>query len=366
MRRRLPALALAVLLGLAAAAGPAIADDQHNPDGVAGASPAQIRSEGTNPRLGGKLAGYTAWVDAHGGASPDNVILGTSRAVQLDPRLIQRLTGRTTYNAAVSSGAARELLAVGDFVELLTPKDVPHLVVMLDIEAFDRRTPTKRVKAVLAAETAARSACRDRAACDAAWTRAARDIVRTAVAAARGLPAASNNQRPDGMQVNGNLETLDAQGVDLTPTRNKRIAIRIRSYRPGGGFDRLMPIPEAVFSKLMAEANARGDVPTVVITAMHPDCIRRCGPAGWFARRASALQFLAAQRKLHRFRLTNLSNPVSFGGGSGSFFDEIHLRPKAAAQVVRRLDRQGEWEVEVASPAPPSAPEVLAGVRQIF
>ncbi|MCW2927503.1 MAG: hypothetical protein JWM86_1471 [Thermoleophilia bacterium] len=303
------------------------------------------RREGHQPSLGAKMLGYSALTTAAGNP-PDVVIVGTSRAVQLDPRLIKQLSGRTAYNFGTSDGAAREVLAVSSFVEMLTPGDAPHLVIMFDIEGLDRRTPTRRVMETIATLDAARGACSEAITCADQWRATARDLLRTAREGQEGMPPYRSVVRYDGMQINGNLEKLDRQGVDMVGIRNRRIAIRIRSYRPDGGFNRLMPIPMAAIRRAIVTANARGDAPTIVITSMHPECIRRCGPAGWYARRVSARAFLKQLDRTLDMTVIDASDPRTWGGGSSSFFDEIHLRPAAAAKLVRWLDAKRVFEVQ--------------------
>jgi hypothetical protein len=120
-----------------------------------------------------------------------------------------------------------------------------------------------------------------------------------------------------------------------------------------------MPIPEARFTRLLQLANAWGDRPSVVITSMHPECIRRCGPAGWFAHRREARAFLRSLAKKYDFQIHDFSDPKAWGGTAASFYDEIHLRPKAAEQVVRKLDSQGAFDI-----TPTDAPVTTAAAAR--
>lgn len=301
------------------------------------------RVEGNNPTIAQKLLGYDAWTRSHR-AAPDVLLLGSSRSVMLDPQQVRRVTGATAYNAGISSGAARELLAVTSFADLRGGGRLPRIVVLLDLEAFDNRRPTARVLDYLGRLETARAQCREVDRCRRAWTRSARTLVADAIARQR----TSNRpyretQRADGRQVNGMLERMEAQGIDLAPIRRERIATRIRSYRPGG-FDKVYPAPRAAFEEMLMLANARGVEPTIAITTMHPQCIRRCGPAGWTARREEVRALLDELQVRHDFRLIDLSYPATWGGSARHFFDEIHLRPRGAALVVRRLARFGAFD----------------------
>lgn len=349
-------LAVAVAGALVVAA-PVIALAAKAPEGDYG--DAAGRAEGSNPSLGGKLIGYADRL-AREGAPPDVVILGTSRGMQLDPREVRRVSGRSAYNLSVSDGAARELLAFADFVELASPGDPPHLVIMFDVEAVDRRTPTRRVTSVLASERAARSSCGDREECAEEWARAVDAIVAGAKQGQRAAkrPPLSTFQDDNGLVQGLSLARIEREGGDLGAVRDRRIGLRIESYRPGSGFDRLMPIPMAAVERAVTLANGRGDRPTFVITPMHPDCIRRCGEAGWSERRRDVLAFLRGLGEEHELDVHDLTEPASFGGSAASFYDEIHIRPEAAAQVVAELDELGAWDVGV------SAPERGSGVPE--
>lgn len=303
------------------------------------------RAEGNNPTIAQKLLGHDAWVRS-AGAQPDVLILGSSRSVMLDPRQIRRVTGRTAYNAGISSGAARELLAVTSFADLRSGGELPKLLVMLDLEAFDNRMPTTRVVDYQRRVEAAHAACVLPATCRRSWLVSARRLVLDAIRRQRTSPRPyTETQRADGRQINGMLERLDAQGKDLSALRRERIGIRVRSYRTGG-FDKIYPAPRQAFEQMLQLANDRGVTPVIAITAMHPDCIRVCGPAGWTARRAEVRAMLDELDERYEFRLVDLSIPATWRGSGADFFDEIHLRPLGAARVVRRLEQFGAFETD--------------------
>lgn len=317
------------------------------PTAVAGAAStpdqAAARTEGTNPTIAQKFLGYDAWVRGNRRA-PDVLLLGSSRAALLDPVVVRRASGQTAYNAALSSGAGRELQAMTEFADLRGGGTLPHLVVLLDLEAFDNRRPTVRVLDYQRRIDAARTACSEPASCRASWLRTARRLVVDAIARQRTSPRPyRQTQRADGRQVNGLLARLEAQGADLAAMRERRIGIRMRSYRPGG-FDRIYPAPQLAFQRMLTLANARGVEPVIVLTPMHPDCIRRCGPAGWSARRTEVLALLDTLDDEHRFRTIDFTQLARWGGTGADFYDEIHLRPAASARVVRRLDALGAFD----------------------
>lgn len=300
------------------------------------------RREGNNPTIAQKVLGYDAWA-RDTGRQADVVILGSSRSVLLDPQQVRRLTGRSAYNAGISSGAARELLAMTSFLDLRSGGRLPHLVVMLDLEAFDNRRPTARVLDYQRRLDAAHSACEELPRCRRSFLLSARGLVRDAVARQRTAARSwRETQRSDGRQINGMLERMDAQGVDLAPMRRERIRIRTRSYR-APGFDRVYPAPRVAFERMLELANARGVTPVIAITTMHPECIEQCGPAGWTARRAEVREFLDELQARRDFRLIDLSLPAAWNGSARHFYDEVHLRPSGAAMVVRRLVRFGAF-----------------------
>lgn len=296
--------------------------------------------EGSNPTLAQKVLGYDAWVRAAGGA-PDILLLGSSRAVRIDPQLVRRLTGARLYNGGVSTAGARELRVLTSFADLRTPGALPQVVVMLDIEAFDNRRPTPRVVDYQLRIDAAYRRCQRPAACRRAWQLHARRLVVDAISRQRGGRPYRQTQRADGMLLNDVLARLDRS--ELAELLDRRIGLRIASYRRGG-FDRVYERPRFAFDRLLAIANARGVTPTLVLTTMHPSCVRRCGPAGWNARRREVRRMLADLQRTRDFRVIDLSYVASWGGSASDLFDDVHLRPGGATRVVQRLARLGVLE----------------------
>ena len=329
--RRLLVLAACLALAAFATAASAVASPRY--------SEHELR-EGTNPTIAQKVLGYDAWVRAAGGP-PDILLLGSSRAVRLDPRVVRRTTGARLYNAGVSTAGARELRVLTSFADLRTPGELPQIVVMLDIEAFDNRRPTPRVVDYQRRIDAAYARCRLPAECRRAWQLHARRLVADAVRRQAGGRPYRQTQRADGMLLNDVLERHDA--AELAELLERRIGLRIASYRPGG-FDRIYPTPRASFDRLLAIANARGVTPTLVLTTMHPACVRRCGPAGWNARRREARRMLDELQDTRDFRVIDLSYTSSWGGGAADLYDDVHLRPRGATLVVQRLARLGVLE----------------------
>lgn len=311
------------------------------PAAAVAVSPERARTEGTNPTIAQRFLRYDRWVRTVQ-APPDVLLLGSSRSVQLDPRQVRRLTGRTAFNAGVSDGAARELRAMADYADLRTPGDFPHLVIMLDLEAFDNRRPRVRILDYRRRIDAARRACDELAACRRAWMLAARRLSIDAAARQRGDDSWLATQRADGKQTDSVLAKLDRRGVDMAALTRQRIAVRVTTYRPPG-FDRLYWGPKADFERILRLANQRGDRPFVAITGTHPDCIRICGRAGWADRRTEVRAYLDELAERHEFGLLDMSYPSTWRGTRADFFDEIHPRPTGAARIVRRLVAVGAF-----------------------
>jgi hypothetical protein len=353
------ALVLVTVLGISSTAGA-----EEIAEGHYGSN--KERAEGSIPSLGCKIMGYAAYTRKNG-FPPKVLILGTSRGMMLDPREVKKYAGVSAFNASVSDGAARELLAMGSFAGLLTPGREPHLVIMFDIEGLDRRTPTKRVTSTIEAEAKARKACHKASKCAKAWRKAANAIVRSSTVGHEGRPDLSLLQRPDGMIRSPHLARLEREGADFAAMRAHRIDVRVNSYKPGHGFDKLMPIPKASAEELIKLANAWGDTPTILITAMHPDCIRICGPAGWSAHHREALAWFAKLSRTRDFDLHDFSDARSFGGSAASFYEEIHLRAEAATMVVKKVQSFGGWTVDPRGTgnAPTTKPEAIAKEARI-
>lgn len=329
-------LYLGVLVLLATAVGATLSSAPAN-----AVSPERARVEGTNPTLGQRFIRYSRWVREHGGP-PDVLLLGSSRSVLLDPRQVRRLTGRSSFNAGISDANALELRAMVDFADLRSPGQLPHVVLLLDVEAFDDRASHVRTGDYQRRLVAARRACPDLPSCRRDWMRAARRIELDAVRRQVGDDTWLATQRSDGRQVHGMLEKLESRGVDLTPLLRQGIARKVAAY--SSHFDRVHEDKVAALDATLAVLNARGVEPVIALTPLHAACIRTCGAAGWHDRRRAVRERLDELAQRREFRLLDLSFPRTWRGGDRFFYDEQHLRPMGAAMVVRRLRGFGAFE----------------------
>ena len=297
--------------------------------------------EGTSPMLTDKVVGFDRWIRANKRV-PDVLVLGSSRGVQFDPRVIRQVTGRTAYNASISDTAAPGLLAMAQYADLRSGGQPPKFLIFADLETFDGRTPFPRMSDYVRRTSAAYETCEDAEKCAKEWKHAGIAIATDAARRQRGGRPAAETQRPDGRQIGGRLEQWERDGIDLGAIRDRRIQQRIDSYS-NGGFERVHGPSVEQFARIIELANERGYEPFVILTTMHPDCIARCGPAGWSARRRevkAALRELAAD---HEFTLLDYSEPASWGGSANAFLDEIHIRQPAADAIIRALAEHGAY-----------------------
>lgn len=296
--------------------------------------------EGTNPTLGQKVLGYDDWVRANG-SSPDLLVLGSSRALGIDPAVIAEASGRRAFNAAMSNGTAPDMLAMASYADLRSAAHMPRLLVFVDVETFNgRRGPTKRVRDYLRRIQQVRAACGDPEPCAPAWLDAAGRIARDARRRQVVSRPYRETQNADGVHINDVMSQLAARGADMRAIRNHRIRQRIASYAPGE-FDHVYAPPEARVGDPLRLANARGVEPVLVLTPMHPDCIRICGPAGWNARHRDVRRVLSRLQTTARFTWHDATDPATWGGSGADFYDEVHLRPAGSARFVRWLVSEG-------------------------
>lgn len=326
-------LAITTVVAALALGAPALASGQVS---------AHAQREGTNPTIAQKVLGWDRMTSVNGTA-PDVLILGSSRAVMLDPRQVKRLTGLTAFNGGISSAVNDDLLALTSFTDLRGGGTLPRLVVMLDLEMFAARTPKERVVDYQSRIDAAYVGCSVVTACGGPWRAAAAAIAADAAQRDRDGRRHWTSQRVDGRQINGNFGRWERQGIDLRAIQRRRIQIRVNTYRQGR-FRELYAHTKPPFERLLRLANERGVTPVVVITTMHPDCIRRCGPLGWSARRSELQAYLRTLAKTTPLRMIDLSYPATWGGGPRDFYDDVHLRPHGAAKVIDRLVRLRAFE----------------------
>jgi hypothetical protein len=293
---------------------------------AAAASPEATRSE--KIRLFYKL-----------GQAPRLLVLGSSRAMRVDPALLGRLTGQHTFNAAVSSGTCADTWC---FLHLAADRfssaPAPRVLWLLDVEQFRARAihpwllsvprltqylPAQFLPAAGQSPPVARSPA---AATPAAATPAAVTYGYRRVYAADGFLRWS----PDDYKA--------AHGWTLTDG----IADSVQKYRGiyPRGFKAVGSMPAWFVRGSIQLLNRQGVQPVIVLTPYQPQLLKFIAGRGWPRRHQQVLDFFASLRASCDFVLLDMTRLGSFGGRPSEFYDGTHGRAALMDRLVRAVVRR--------------------------
>jgi hypothetical protein len=267
-------------------------------------------------------------------APPQAVVLGSSRAMRIEPSYIQKQTGLRTFNAAVRSGTPLDAWAFANYIHHRFPGDDPRYLWMLDINAFQYQAPAFHDN-LFHTPALARyfpSADRNSLSLSDAWTllswQTTKDSLRSVRAEIEGTPPlikadkrAPGEFTADGGRTSGDFGT---KGATLA-VRIKVTASQIkRDYRS----PTFSPQPTHYFLKTLAAMNSWGISPVLVLTPIHPKLHAIIGPLGWDVRHRQVLAYLAGLQAKYRFTVIDMTSIASFGGSPDDFYDGSHMKVK--------------------------------------
>jgi hypothetical protein len=290
--------------------------------------------------------------------APQLLVLGSSRAMRLDPALLRRLTGLIGFNAAVSSGTCADGWC---FLHLIADRfpstPAPRVIWMLDVEQFRARAIHPWLLSVprltqyipaqfLPAPSLPASAGAPTPAGVSALPPAARTLPSAAPVSAvadqtSGAAVDYGYRRiyaPDGLLRWAPDDHKAAHGWSLADG----IADSVHKYRAiyPRGFKGLGSMPGWFVRESIKLLNSQGVRPVIVLTPYQPRLLDFIAGRGWPRRHQQVLAFFAALRPSCDFVLLDMTRLSSFGGRASEFYDGTHgraaLMRKLARAVVRR------------------------------
>ena len=270
-------------------------------------------------------------------AAPELLVLGSSRAMKVEPAYVKSRTGLTTFNAAVSSGKPIDAWAFVNLAHDSWPSARPGYLWLLDVEAFRALPPDPGLLNTPALARYLSDGERRRArlaglpllfswqTAQAAWR-----SVRNAAGRTREI-AGDAAFAPDGLRTLDYHDRRRAAGVSL----RRELAASLRRGRAtyADSYKALAPTAQRDFERTLALMLRVGRKPVLVITPMQPVLLDELGPLGYDARRRDVLAYLRSLQKRLPFRLFDFSDPTSFNGSARDFYDGYHM----TVQNTRRL-----------------------------
>ncbi|MCW2922628.1 MAG: hypothetical protein JWM98_32 [Thermoleophilia bacterium] len=281
-------------------------------------------------------------------AKPEVVLLGSSRAMKLEPAHVRQLTGDRAFNAAVSGGVPGDALLFTKLLQEQQGDRFPHLVWGLDVDAFR----TKQLRAGLSTDPRmARFIPRgERLATKLSslgalteWQTLHTTIrsVRAGGAKRSAAVADHSDFGPDGFQ-RWSLP-FPRKPVYLGRAVRKEIEQYAGFIFGRDAYTKVEDRPVAEFSEVVRIANRHGDVPTIFVTPYQPiaeHILARHHIADREREVLARLRELQHGDDLH-FRVVDLTDLESFGGDPSQFYDGVHMTPVNTRRVLDRLDRDG-------------------------
>ena len=258
---------------------------------------------------------------------PEVIILGGSRALRFDPAYLQKRTGLTGFNAAVTGAR---------------PEDAWALV-----NLFHARFPTARFRFlwVIHADEFSPKSLDPGLVYDATLASYFPPSLITPQ-----LHAEAEHLRVDPMQL-GRVFAPDGYvihdafnrmfpkpGVDASGV-SKNIAQALRNYAKTPA--KVSSLSTLYFEKTLALMQSIGAAPPVVVSApVDPRILAATASHGWAVRQGLVLRFLAGLHAHYRFDFADFSKAASCGCTARDFFDGIHLRPSGARKVTDAVLRR--------------------------
>jgi hypothetical protein len=254
-------------------------------------------------------------------APPQVIILGGSRALRFDPAYLQKRTGLTGFNAAVTGARPEDAWALVSLFHARFPKARFRFLWVIHADEFDRR----RLDPGLVYDTTL-----------AGFFPPSLITKQTHLAAAhlkidhmqRGRVFAA-----DGCVVHDGFDRMfphpgsDARGV----ANNIRSALHLYAKSPA----QLSQRSVLYFRKTLALMQSIAAAPPVVVSApVDARILAAVSNHGWSVRQGLVLRFLAGLHPRYRFSFADFSDPATCGCTASDFFDGIHLRPSGAAKVI--------------------------------
>ncbi len=238
---------------------------------------------------------------------------------------MRRLTGRRTFNAAVSGGRSADAYAFTRLARDRWPGARPDYLWLMDVEAFEFGTPAPS----LLADARFKKYLPLRARATAMLGQADRLFswqgLRSSVSVWRKHPTwesveATWDRR---MAADGTVAVKADAAAKVTPEKLK--AWSAAEKRRYAGFDRLSPDEESYLEQTLALFDSWGGEGVIVLTPTQPQVLAALEEGSWQQRHDEVLAVLETLGERYRFKVVDLSSVESFGGSPEGFIDGMHM-----------------------------------------
>lgn len=290
--------------------------------------------------------------------APDVLVLGSSRSMKLDPKVIKREAGVSAFNAAVSGGVNRDFNLYARYAHKRWD-ELPHLVIGITNDTFrDDDTNTLVTDQRLLGLLDERQRLQERVASIpelasmGTFKLSLKAVMHGPVAQAQ----ASQVQDDSDRAVRNQRSSYRKDGMQLfdpifTGTLDERVDKQMRNFIKGAfapmdTFTGVSAGGNTALSDLIRFANEQGDEPVLWLTPFQPDAAQLLADTTWQQRDMNMRRQLDRMRASGlRFQVIDLTDPASFSGTREDWHDGIHMTEANTARVVAELEREGAFDM---------------------
>jgi hypothetical protein len=286
---------------------------------------------------------------------------------------VRRLTRARGFNAAVSSGTPADVWTLMHLAHDRFPEHQSRYLWILDMEQLRRSSLQPKLLTVprLVAylpeqyrprssvaglpESAAEALPSDDGALGSAWSVAVARARSTAIRESR--YGKRMVYRADGYVVWGMRDYWASRGYTLQECLESTIAHFGAIYPKG--FRAVRRTPAYFVRETIAQMNAWGVRPVIVLSPYHPQLRRAISGRGWASRHREVRRFFAHLQGKLDFVFLDFTTLRKFHGKASGFFDGIHPRPSLAARMLKSAVHYAKADLRplpASTPTPTPAP----------
>jgi hypothetical protein len=278
---------------------------------------------------------------------PAIVILGSSRAMKIEPAYLRRQTGRTAFNFAVSDGKAPDAFAVASFAHDRAAGARQDFLWLMDLETFSENAIDPRLLSTeeLARYLPAGARLKGRAE-DVAWLlswKTLRESLRALhnEVESRDVTVTAGGERkaPKPEFAADGFRRWDAH--DRRTEKGRRFedalpaSVTVYKGTYGDRFSRLSPLAKEYVERTLASANEWGARPVIALSPIHPELRKVLLPLDYEARHREVVAYLGSLKERYDFVFLDMTGLDAFGGSPSAFYDGVHMK---VANTRRLLD----------------------------
>lgn len=293
---------------------------------------------------------------------PEIVVLGSSRAMKLEPAYLERRTGRPGFNFAVSDGKAPDAFAVASYAHDHSQGVRQDYVWLMDLETFsdDPVDPRLLGTGELAAYLPTGARLKGKAE-DLAWLLSwttVRDSLRALAhehdVDARDPATEGDDERQvprpefaaDGFRRWDGHDRRAEKGRTLDDMLPASVKVFTATYRDS--FADLSPLAREYVERVLEATNAWGARPVIVLSPIHPRLREVLRPLGYDARHREALGYLQSLHGRYDFILIDMTGLEAFGGSRAAFYDGVHMKVANTRRLIDAVIARSDAVLEPA------------------